>query len=220
MDTEIDRERGVLSPADRAYLLGEREMDHEQSKRNAEARIRRRIRAGVLDFDLLLHTLPAKDRRQVFEATTTDDAFLDGLRAMVAFVYLGTERYGVDFEDVLEPAIRSSEEFLAATDRDESVSVDVTFEVETSVESTLEGIAARLDAGEPVTPRELFSVIMQGDYDARSHDRITLVRADEHHAEAGFLDRLAAYLDGEVSHVSDSRAVIHLGTETSGSEQE
>ncbi len=35
MNTDIDRERGILSPADRAYLLGEREMSHEQSKRNA-----------------------------------------------------------------------------------------------------------------------------------------------------------------------------------------
>ncbi|MFC4543008.1 hypothetical protein ACFO5R_13855 [Halosolutus amylolyticus] len=218
MNTEIDRERGVLSPADRAYLLGEREMDHEQSKRNAEARIRRRIHAGVLDFDLLLHTLSEKDRRQIFEATTTDDAFLDGLRAMLAFVYLGTERYGVDFEAVLEPAIRSSEEFLAATDRDESVSVDVTFDVETTVESSLSGIAARLDAGEPVTPRELFSVIMQGDYDPRGRDRIELVRADDHRAEAGFLDRLAAYLDGEVTHVSDSRAVIHLQSDAPAEE--
>ncbi len=210
MDTTIDRERGVLSPADRAYLLGEREFGHEQSKRNAEARIRRRIHAAALDFDLLLHTLPEKDRRQVFEQTATDEAFLDGLRAMFAFVYLGTARYGVDFEDILEPAVRSSEEYLAAIDRDESVTVDVTFDVERTVESSLEGITARLDADEPVTARELFSVVMQGDYDAQKHDRITLVGVDEHDAEEGFLDRLASYLDGDVTYASESRAVIHL----------
>ncbi|ELY48513.1 hypothetical protein [Natronorubrum bangense] len=210
MNSDIDRERGVLSPADRAYLLGEREMSHEQSKRNAEARIRRRIHAAVLDFDLLLHTLPEKDRKQLFVQTTTDDAFLDGLRALVAFLYLGTETYGVDFEDVLEPAIRSSEEYLAATDREANVSVDVTFGVETTVESSLEGVAARLDADEPVTPRELFSLVMQGTYDARSHDRITLVRTDDEQTPDGFLERLASYLDGELRSVSDSRAVIRL----------
>ena len=210
MNPEIDRERGVLSPADRAYLLGEREMGHEQSKRNAEARIRRRIHAAVLDFDLLLHTLPEKDRKQLFERTTTDEAFLDGLRALVAFLYLGTEKYGVDFEDVLEPAVRSSEEYLAATDREANVSVELTFDVETTVESSLEGVAARLDADEPVTPRELFSLVMQGQYDARSHDRITLVRTDEEQTPDGFLERLASYLDGELRSVSDSRAVIRL----------
>lgn len=210
MNTETDRERGVLSPADRAYLLGDREMSHEQSKRNAEARIRRRIHAAMLDFDLLLHTLPEKDRKQLFERTTTDEAFLDGLRAAVAFLYLGTEKHGVDFEDVLEPAIRSSEEYLAATDRAANVSVDVTFDVETTVESSLEGIVARLDVGDPVTPRELFSLVMQGEYDARSHDRITLVRVDDERTPDGFLERLASYLGGELDQTGDSQAVIRL----------
>jgi len=54
---------------------------------------------------------------------------------MLAFVYLGTVKYGVDFEAILEPAVRSSEEYLAATNREETVSVDVTFDVETTVES-------------------------------------------------------------------------------------
>lgn len=210
MNTDVDRERGVLSPADRAYLLGEREMSHEQSKRNAEARIRRRIHAAVLDFDLLLHTLPEKDRRQLFERTTTDETFLDGLRAMFAFTYLGLENYGVDFDDVLEPAVRSSEEYLAARDRDASVSVDITFEVETTVEASVSDTVSRLEAGEPVTPRELFSVVMQGDYDATDDDRITLVRADEQHPEDGFLERLATYLEGDLTYMTDSRAVIRL----------
>ncbi|WP_247002427.1 hypothetical protein [Halosolutus gelatinilyticus] len=210
MNTDIDRERGMLSAADREYLLGEREFGHEQSRRNAEARIRRRVRAAILDFDLLLHTLSEKDRRQVFERATTDEAFLDGLRATVAFVYLGAEAYGIGFEDVLEPAVRGSEEYFAAADRDETVSVDVTFEVETAIESSLEGVAARLDAGEPVTPRELFSVLMQGDYDVSACDRITIVGADEHDADGGILDRLTTYLDGELRRINDSRAVICL----------
>jgi len=209
MNTDTDRERGVLSPADRAYLLGEREMNHEQSKRNAEARIRRRIHAATLDFDLLLHTLPEKDRKQVFERTTTDEAFLDGLRAMLAFVYLGTVKYGVDFEAILEPAVRSSEEYLAATNREETVLVDVTFDVETTVESSLGDLTERLAAQEPVTPRELFSIVMQGDYDATRHDRITVVRTADGDGEPS-LERLAAYLDGELRHVTDSRAVIDL----------
>jgi len=214
MNTDTDRERGILSPADRAYLLGEREMSHDQSKRNAEARIRRRIHAAALDFDLLLHTLPEKDRKQIFEQTTTDEALLDGLRAMIAFVYLGTAKYGVDFEEILEPAIRNSEEYLAATDRNERVSVDITFVVETTVESSLEGITGRLDAGEPVTPRELFSVVMQGEYDATQHDRITVVHAgeggDDGDSGGPSLERLATYLDGELEPVSDGRTVIRL----------
>lgn len=210
MNTDIDRERGVLSPADRAYLLGDREMSHDQSKRNAEARIRRRIRAGVLDFDLFLHTLAEKDRRQVFEEAATDEEFLAGLRAMLAFAYLGLEESGADFETVLEPAVRSCEEYLAA-EGDERVSVDVTFDVETTVESSLSGVVSRLEAGEPVTPRELFTVVMQGDHDPAVHDRIAIADADDR--GDGFLERLAAYLGGELRNVTDSRAVIDLEAE-------
>ncbi|WP_339102255.1 hypothetical protein [Haloterrigena salinisoli] len=209
MNTDTDRERGVLSPADRAYLLGDREMSHDQSKRNAEARIRRRIRAAVLDFDLFLHTLAEKDRRQVFEGAATDEEFLAGLRAMIAFTYLGLEEAGTDFEGVLEPAVRSCEEYLAA-DGDERVSVDVTFDVETTVESSLSDVVSRLNAGDPVTPRELFAVVMRGDHDPAAHDRIALANADADELRDGFLERLASYLEGDLRYVTDSRAIIDL----------
>lgn len=210
MNTEIDRERGVLSPADRAYLLGEREMSHDQSKRNAEARIRRRIRAGLLDFDLFLHTLSEKDRRQVFEESASDDGLSEAVRAMVAFTYLGLEESGRDFDAVLEPAVKSCEEYLAATRGDETVSVDVTFDVETTVESSLSGVVSRLENGDPVTPRELFTLVMQAEHDPTVHDRIVLVTGDGENRTDGFLERLASYLEGDLRRVTDSRAVIVL----------
>lgn len=210
MNANVDRDRGVLTPADRAYLLGQREMSHDQSRRNAEARIRNRVHQAALDFDLLLHALPEKDREQLFERTHHDDEFLDGLRAMVAFLYVGLDRHGVEFRDVLEPAVRSSEEALAATDLDANVSVDVTFDVETSVQSDVDGIASRLDAGNAVTPRELFSVVMQGEYDVGDQDRIRLIRSDEHPVDEEFLDRLATYLDGDVEESSGRAAVLRL----------
>ncbi|ELY57120.1 hypothetical protein C491_11483 [Natronococcus amylolyticus DSM 10524] len=210
MNTDIDRDRGMLTPADRAFLLGEREMGHEQSRRNAEARVRRRVVDAILDFDLLLHTLSAKDRQQVFEELTSDADALDGLKAMLAFAYVGTDEQGLDFADVLVPAVRHSEEACAASRRGANVSVDVTFEVETSVESTLEGVAERLDAGDPVTPRELFSLVMQGEHDPGQHDRIDLAVGGEADVDDQFLERLATYLEGELHRPTPSRAVIRL----------
>lgn len=206
MNTHTSRDRGVLSPADRAYLLGEREMSHDQSERNAEARIRGRVRDAILDFDLLLHTLPAKDRRQVFDDVATDTELLDGLRAMVAFVYVGTKEQGFDFEDVLVPAVRNSEEAYAAKRFDATADVKVGFSVETSVEETIEEVAASLEAGEPVTPGALFSVVMQGEYDPADHDDITLVGTEG--VDDQFLARLAAYLEADLDRVSDARAVL------------
>ncbi|ELY53671.1 hypothetical protein [Natronolimnohabitans innermongolicus] len=220
MNTEIDRERGVLSPADRAYLLGEREMSHDQSKRNAEARIRRRIRAGICDFDLFLQTLPEKDRRQVFDPPESDEELIGGVRAMLAFAYLGLEESGGDFESVLERAVRSCEEYLAAAESDETVSVDVTFEVETTVDSSLSDVVARLEADEPVMPRELFTVVMQGDHDPTVHDRITLVNVDDDELKDGFLERMATYLDANVRYANDSRAIIDFEGEGRDDEPE
>lgn len=215
MNTDADRERGLLSPADRAYLLGEREMSHDQSRRNAEARIRNRIRDGILDFDLLLHTLAAKDREQVFADVHTDDELLDGLRAMIAFAYVGAREQGLPFEEVLVPAVRSSEEAIAAKRAGATVSVDVAFDVETTEADTIDGVVARLESGDPVTPRELFSLIMQGDHDPARHDRIVLVTSQgaspEDAGDDQFLERLATYLEGELLRETETRAVIRPG---------
>ncbi|MCU4751090.1 hypothetical protein OB919_03690 [Halobacteria archaeon AArc-curdl1] len=211
MKIDIDRQRGMLTPADRAFLLGEREMSHDQSRRNAEARIRQRVTDTVLDFDLLLHTLSDKDRAQVFDDVHTDDAFLDALKAMIAFTYIGTKEQGFAFEDLLVPAVRASEEAMAAKQAGTNVSVEVTFDVETTVEDTLEGVAARLASGEPITPRELFSLIMQGGHDPTRYDEIVLHRrleADDGVDDA-FLERLASYLEADLEHESETRAVIY-----------
>lgn len=88
--------------------------------------------------------------------------------------------------------------------------LDVTFDVETTVESSLSGVVSRLEAGEPVTPRELFTLVMQGDHDPTGHDRVVLAGADGDDLTDEFLERLAAYLGGELRFVTDSRVVIDL----------
>ncbi|MCU4974714.1 hypothetical protein OB955_18505 [Halobacteria archaeon AArc-m2/3/4] len=209
MNTDTDRERGILSPADREYLLDEREMSHEQSKRNAEARIRRRITDGIVDFGLFVHYLERTDRQQVFAQATTDEAFVDGLTAMVAFAYIGLKEHGIDFERVLVPAVRSAEEAYAVEQSSTNVTVDVHFDVETTVNTTLEGIDGRITAGELVTPRELFSLVIEGGRDVANHDRIRLRLADDG-SDRNHVERLAAYLEAEVRYPTASRAVLEI----------
>ncbi|WP_345778473.1 hypothetical protein [Haloterrigena alkaliphila] len=94
----------------------------------------------------------------------------------------------------------------------------VAFAVETTVERSLSGVVSRLEAGEPVTPRELFTVVMQGDHDPTVHDRIALASADRDDLTDGFLERLTAYLGGDLRRVTDSRTVIDVeaGERTAG----
>lgn len=207
---DADRPRGILSPADREFLLGETEMNHEQSRRNAEARIRERVTNAVLDFYLLVHHLKEKDRRQIFEKSIDDDAFVEGLMAMVSFVYAGLDETGTDFEHVLVPAIRKSEEVYAADSMGTTVEVDVTFDVETTVGSELDDVVARLDAGDPVSPRELFSVVVEGSATPSDYDEIDLrLRGDDGALdEEGFVERLASFFDASVERVAERRVKL------------
>ncbi|WP_121820407.1 hypothetical protein [Halostella salina] len=208
MNTDTDRDRGVLTTADREYLLGERELSHEQSKRNAEARIRRRIENGILDFDLLTHYLDEADRRQVFAGAADDEALIDAVTAMLSFAYIGLKEQGVDFERVLEPAVRGAETAYAVDQLSANVDVTVTFAVETEVNSSLDGVEARIAEGTPVSPRELFSLVMERETELAEHDRITLRVEDGPAAENDHVDRLADYLDADVRFPTDSLAVL------------
>jgi hypothetical protein len=216
MNTDTDRERGLLTAADREFLLDEVEMEHEQSKRNAAARIRRRIENGVLDFDLAVHYLDERDRRQVFERATEDEAFVDGVVAMLSFAYIGLKEQGVDFERVLQRAVSGAERAYAVEQFSANVDVDVTFDVDVDVNSSLEGVEERIEAGTPVTPRALFSLVMERETDLVEHDRITLRVDDGAASENEHVERLADYLDASVRYPTDSLAVLHWGGETDG----
>lgn len=56
-----DRERGILTPSDREFLL-ERKTDYtEHSKKQKRNRIRRRVRNAILDFTILFEHLEDRD---------------------------------------------------------------------------------------------------------------------------------------------------------------
>jgi hypothetical protein len=210
MNPDVDRGRGMLSPADRAYLLGNAEMKHEQSKRNAEARIRGRITDAVLDFMILVHHLKKKDRRQVFD--TDDERFMDGLTAMLSFAYIGMRESGAEFGHALEPAIRRAEEVHAADMLGQAVSVDVQFDVETEVETAVDDVATAIDAGKPVTPAELFSVMVGSDA-LEDVNEVTLQLSDGSGddgllKEDEFVAHVAEYLDADLCWLPYNRVKV------------
>lgn len=214
MTPDTDRGRGILSPADRAYLLGEADMKHEQSKRNAEARIRGRITDAILDFGILVHHLKKKDRRQVFD--TDDERFMDGLTAMLSFAYIGMRESGGEFGHALEPAIRKAEEVHAADMLGQAVSVDVQFDVETEVETAVDDVAVAIDAGKPVTPAELFSVMVGSDV-LDDVEAVTLQLSDEAEEdgllkEDEFVAHVADYLDAELRWLPYNRVKVLVET--------
>jgi len=211
MNRDLERGRGILSKADREYLLGEAEMEHEQSKRNAEARIRNRVTNSILDFNLLVHELKKKDRQQIFQNASDDSEFVDGLTAMLSFAYMGLKETGVDFEHILQPAIRKSEGAYAAEVLGSSVTVDVTFDVETTLETEVDDVIPRIVDGRPVSPRELFAVLASGESIPENVEKILLDKTEGLTGDTDvFIERLARFLDAEVRTVTSYRVALDL----------
>lgn len=144
-----DRDRGILTPADRAYLGGDTEFESVQSERNARARIRNRVYEAVRDFELLVERLPERDRKLVFEKRF-DDAGTEGFDALVsalAFLYLAVGETGLEFETVLREAINVAE---ATDDRAATVAFDLTFHA-----LSADGLVAKLERGEELSLTEI-----------------------------------------------------------------
>ena len=105
-----ERPRGVLSAADRSYLRGETTFESDQSERNARARIRERVLAGLRDADLLADELSERDRELVFGKHVDDDP--EAVRALIAalaFLYRGVADAGLDFGALLEEGVSRAE---------------------------------------------------------------------------------------------------------------
>jgi DNA-binding transcriptional regulator YiaG len=149
MDSD-NRERGILSPADRAYLRGETEPASVQSERNTRARIRNRTRDGILDLELLVEHLSDHDRELIFGEQFEEmdgTAAFDALVSAVAFCYQGIEDTSLAFETVLREAINVAE---ASNDRAATVDLDLTFQSRNA-----DQLRHKLETGETLSLTEI-----------------------------------------------------------------
>ena len=172
-----DRERGILSEADRAYLRGETTFSSVQSERNARARIRDRLFEAVRDFELLIERLDDHDRELVFGKRFGNLAGADAFDALVsaqALLYRGVDDTDLEFAAVLHEAVNVAE---ASDGRAASVELDVTYE-RLSPESLLH----KLEQGEELSLTEL--AYLHG-HDDVSRDRLARYVADDETVDDG-----------------------------------
>lgn len=163
----LDRDRGVLTPADREFLRTEgKNLGSEQSRRNTRRRIRKRIRNSIIDFDLIARLLEDEDRALVFEAEEDhwDRVFQAGQKAMIEFLYAGladADEATMDFETVLKSGVHDAE-----LERHEGpVFVDIDFDVETDVQFDLKDARERFENGSALTVAEIGALIATGTVD-------------------------------------------------------
>jgi hypothetical protein len=175
--TEEERDRGILTESDRAYLRGETTFSSVQSERNARARIRDRLYEGVRDFELLVEQLDDRDRKLVFEKRFGNadgaEAF-DALVSAVALLYRGIGDTDLDFAEVLNEAVNVAE---AGEGRAATVDLAVTYE-RLSPESLLH----KLESGEELSLTELAYLHSHDDV---SRDRLARYVADDETVDDG-----------------------------------
>lgn len=85
-----ERPRGILTPDDRQFLRGEKDLS-DSAERNARQRIRDRVQASLMDFELLWTCLPDRDLQLLF--APDDEQNPQNLRSCahyaIAFLRLG-----------------------------------------------------------------------------------------------------------------------------------
>jgi hypothetical protein len=143
VNKEKSRDRGILTPTDREYLLGEKTYEAETSELHRRAEIRDRVVEAVADFQLLLERLGAEDREKVFDRILGNGVEepssrynIEGARSIkdgLAFLYLGILEYSDPddghplFGELLEAAVEDVE-----MDRGNTVK-DIEFDVQTQM---------------------------------------------------------------------------------------
>lgn len=135
---ESDRDRGLITSENRAFLRGETEYAHEQSAINARRRIRERVRNSVLDFSIVFEHLSEDDLRAVVEEVKEEDfshsggpqperTFGQGMVDMVAFAILCADELGTDFETLAGAAIRRYAERMDTQLENVDVNIEVDY---------------------------------------------------------------------------------------------
>lgn len=158
----LDRPRGILSKTDREYLVGDREYEHEQSELNRKQEIRKRIKNGLQDFELLNIYHSVDQRERVFQ--DLDENELDHyVTSLISYLYKSS-RGDVEW---LEENINTGV-FIGITTYEEgallgdikSVSVDINIEYEPDVDQIYEKFTKSDEV--PLTPEEIGLLVRHG----------------------------------------------------------
>lgn len=150
-----ERDRGILTPSDREFLLGRKTDYTEHSKKQKRNRIRRRVRNAILDFTILFDHLDERDRKTVFDPEDAErDAYTRGITDALAFFHLGTMGYSTPFKDMLARGVSKGEQELAGSDY---WMVNVEFNVDPVGRINVDSVVEKLDRGsfDEITDEEL-----------------------------------------------------------------
>lgn len=164
----------MLTDTQREYLktpAGERGKEYTKQQRFYHTQnIHERVRAGILDFRVLMDCLGKDERQQIFDWTGSDDApdYQLGVRDAVALLYLSQYEQGIPFQRMLQWSIPRAWREIAP-----EMNVNVDFDVEVH---------------EPVwdDPKDLAERARDGGTEALSEEQVA--RLMDYASDEGLLD--------------------------------
>lgn len=176
-----DRERGVLSVADRNYLRNPEEYSRQASHQR-EREIRKRTQNALLDFMLLLLHLDRDGRRQLlqFETDSGDDLepSVEAIAGVLGFMYQLSKDTDPDFETWLRWGVRAAQ-------RRDHVSEEM-IDLE-PIEVTVE-----ISEGEAISKGELIKKVEEESWDRLTRAELAyLLYLSGRESEEGLLGELA-----------------------------
>lgn len=159
-----DRQRGILSKADREFLLGKKDDLEEQSKRNTRQRIRNRIKHGIRDFHLILRHLDTGENETISEYISRGNEIYQGLVAIVAFAFRLASHADIDRNEVVKKAILSNQPFAS------DVRVQIDYDVDPPIHP--EYLSRQIHSGELPDPQSIGTAIGYGSLDQDDIDKL------------------------------------------------
>lgn len=180
-----ERNRGILSPEDREYLWDQTDYKYEQSKYQARERIRNRVENAILDFFDLEFMLSEDDRSRIFDEFPSN--LQDHLILAHRFFYRGLNYDADIFEDIIEQSVYEAENHrYRQQNKSGHVSVDVSIHIDRTSEP--EELLERLDRGEPLTDREIGTLVRTGNLSTEQLDGL-VEKSQEESVERTLLSR-------------------------------
>ena len=183
--------RGMLTTTDKAFLSGEKQYEHRQSRYKRRNGIRERVRNTISDFPIFWEKTPIEERKKVYGdldlpradlARGLSDSPMAPLEALCAVAYEVALHNEIPPEFIFHNAVKKVEsQRLLSDESNRRVNVDLSFDVtieEANERNVIEALK-RLDHGETIfdLDRKALSDLISYSIMSGSIDQDTLVEA-------------------------------------------
>lgn len=193
MVEEEQRGRGILTPIDREYLLGNKTYQDDQQEINRRSSIRQRVQDSIVDFSILFKHLSSRDRKQIFgdikskkqssnqlyfkldpkpraDNTDLENGIIDGF----GFFYLGCEDADMNFERTLESGINRAEK---------NIIVNISIQ---EPDDLVDSAAKKLLDNDPLSSEEAQAIAQRLDEDSSKTEPVKSIdyTTDDHQNES------------------------------------